>query len=188
MKYLFFPLMIFSFSVCAQQVVLKENNYDLNHNKQADSIVWLTDTKGSDQPTELRINMDGKAILALQAGFCKLNAAPEASCVHLTATKKLSSRKEDLLELKSSDADSTSIYLYRLTKGAYTLISADYKSGSERSDINYLTGRALVTSKKQTVTRICSLKNPRKNEKISAFNLFSIADETICEETNTVRR
>ncbi len=181
MKNLLLPFLIFPSMAFAESFVLKENNFDLNHNKQKDSIVWYTDTKGSDKPTNLQITMDGNAILGIGANFCKLASPPSADCVHLEAFKKTSSRREDLIELKNTDSDSTSVYTYRLNKGSYTLVSANYKSESERSDINYLTGRAVVTSKKQTISKVCSLKNTRKNEKISEFNLFSISDEAICE-------
>ncbi len=180
MKKITLCLLGFSTSVLAQSIPLKETNFDLNNNEKKDSIIWLTDTKGSDRPTGLQINMDGKQILGIQANFCKLGSRPDDKCVHLTVLKKTSSRGENIIELKNSDSDSTSLYVYRLSQGAYTLISANYQSGAEKSDINYVSGQALVTSKKQT-TKVCSLKNSRESEIISAFNLFSISDETVCK-------
>lgn len=157
----------------AEVVILQEKKVDLNKDGKKDSIAWVASSKDAKRPSRLVIRMPGKLLLDLSGNFCSPGEkAPD--CKDLLVEKRLSPKKEPLLLLKSGD----STWIYRWHKRAYQPYRASWITKNERHEINYTTGRVLVTSAKRTQT--CPLKNSRAGEELSAFNFHDVSEEAEC--------
>jgi hypothetical protein len=173
MKTFFFCLLLSSSFALAEVVILHEDKEDLNKDGKKDSIAWVASSKDAQRPSRLVIRTTGKTLLDLKGNFCKPMEKAE-DCTDLSVVKRLSPRKEPLLVFTSGP----STWTYRWQKGNYTLYRASWSGEGEKHEINYETGRALVTSSK--ATHPCPLKNTRAQEDLSSFNLFPIKDEAAC--------
>ena len=169
----FIVLALLSQVAFAEVVILSEKKEDLDKDGKKDSIAWVANSKEDKRPSRLVIRMPGKTLLDLSGNFCA-PGEKASDCVPLSVEKRLTTKREPILIFKSGE----STYTYRWQKGAFRPYLASWITKAERHEINYSTGRVLVTSSKKTET--CPLKNPRTSEDLSGFTLYDISREADC--------
>lgn len=170
-KFIFFVLL--SHVALAEVVILHEKKEDLDKDGKKDSIAWVANSKEDKRPSRLVIRMPGKTLLDLSGNFCA-PGEKASDCIPLSVEKRLTTKREPILIFKTGE----STYTYRWQNKAFRPYLASWITKAERHEINYSTGRVLVTSSKKTET--CPLKNPRTNEVLSGFSLFEIRSEADC--------
>lgn len=173
-KLIALPFVLFSHIAYSEVAILQEKKEDLNKDGKKDSIAWVANSKEDKRPARLVIRMPGTTLLDLSGNFCA-PGEKASDCVSLSVEKRLTSRREPILIFKSGE----STYTYRWQKNAFRPYLASWITKSERHEINYSTGRVLVTSSKKTET--CPLKNTRNQEDLSNFTLYDIRQESDCQ-------
>jgi hypothetical protein len=189
-------LLALSVSAFAQEFAfpIKDTQSDLNGDGSYETITWTASAKGVNKPDKLVISSHGKDLLTYEDNFCKPGeeAGNPDGCIDLQIHPLKDGKVTDL-EMRKVDTQSSveqhrTSYVYRWVNNEFILKSAtavttltghDGSKKRETFEINYLKGTAIV-SKDKTIKK-CSVKNPRKNEKLSAFSLFDVSADVQCK-------
>ncbi|MFL5783578.1 MAG: hypothetical protein ACJ76H_03140 [Bacteriovoracaceae bacterium] len=189
-------LLALSLSAFAQEFSfpIKDTQHDLNGDGHMETITWTASAKGVNKPDKLVISSRGNVLLTYEDNFCKPGeeAGNPDGCIDLQI-HPVKEGKVTNLEMRKVDTQSSvdqhrTSYIYRWVNNEFVLKSAtavttmtghDGSKKRETYEINYLKGTAIVT-KDKTISK-CSVKNLRKNEKLSDFSLFDVAADVQCK-------